>query len=967
MSFGGLAHADIEIGLVAPLTGPLAAEGTLAAQAGSDVVEAINQAGGLRGTRVSLRVEDDQCHPGLSREKAETLIRRRIVAAVGHCRVVAREVRDIYEQARIPLIVPNASFTDLGRTPSWFVLHLGARADRMAEAAVRLIQKRGIGSRLGAISDGSPFASELISELRSRSRTPFAYSLDLRESGAAALADLQRRNPAEALFFAVANPDTILAHLQTVNGIPAILTGLPTSSDVSWQRFWAALGSDAYRIHVVALNQATPKSPLGNEVFRRWIERARSEGRRSTAPPDAYATFVAAFELLAGVLTDYPADGVAIAQALRQRTRPTILGELRSREPGEIQLNYSALHGAEDQWTPAGASPPSQPTPGIAPPPPPPKTKAKPPPPTTPTDGKFAAYWNAWFERDRSIASRLEINNDYRFVLDLSRYQRRPEASAAVSAEARTILESAKRSATFTVRVLFAGGPVRVKGTQDVAASRTLEVDVSRLYRTDLDSKELDAWRKADLDTRVYVNKASAGQIAFDVTAVNEGCGAVAVSVWDGPGLRPLDHLTYEYAVGDPRNCPNHDRLIAGIGMVLAITSVLEGGEPEKADTALHIFELPQGPRDQGSVVWYVDRTEFEAAQQSGTTAGVYAWQTQSSLKQYVQMPSQLPAKLQAARDAAAKGEEWPYASVAEDLRKKLFSVENEKLFGENARRAQAALERLVNESSRPPVIIARLAASADALDYLPLGLLAARAEKPFLRKSFVTVQPLRRERFYQGKACVDPWTLGIPERLDGIDQKLQQELADFALDTPAWPHAWAREIKQLRQSFRQGESPPGASAAAAAPGSIRGEGIVLLAHHTDGNLWFDRAIDSVAQEDFQRALRRGSVALISACSVGGGGPLAYNLIERLNARNVDAMIVSPFPVRADFGARLALHFVREIDDARRKRLTPTIAELYAAAWDRTAKHFETSKRDLHDMGLEFVILGDPSIRLCAN
>jgi len=324
---------------------------------------------------------------------------------------------------------------------------------------------------------------------------------------------------------------------------------------------------------------------------------------------------------------------------------------------------------------------------------------------------------------------------------------------------------------------------------------------------------------------------------------------------------------------------------------------------------------------------------------------------------------------VQAAREAAASGDSWPYAKVAEDLRKKIFSVENAASYGDAARRAQAALTRLVNESKRPPVIVARMAISADALDYLPLGLLAAQAEKPLLKKTFVTVQPLKHEHFYQGGACVDPWTLGIPKTLSGIgeDQTLQQQLADIKVDDKAWPHAWARNIDDLRRRFQQGQSPPGAGAASPVAGGIRGEGLVLLAHHSDGNLWFDSALDRFTQEDLERPLRRGSVALVSACSVGGMGPLAYKLIEKLNARNVDAMIVSPFPVRADFGARLALHFVREIDEARRAHRTPTIADLYTAAWESTAKDFAAFNRDLHDMGLEFVILGDPSMRLCAN
>ena len=166
-------------------------------------------------------------------------------------------------------------------------------------------------------------------------------------------------------------------------------------------------------------------------------------------------------------------------------------------------------------------------------------------------------------------------------------------------------------------------------------------------------------------------------------------------------------------------------------------------------------------------------------------------------------------------------------------------------------------------------------------------------------------------------------------------------------------------------QKEQQGVS---ATADANENGDVRGEGIILLAHHADGNLWFGEK-DTLIQEDFQRKFRRGSIALISACAVGGGsGDLAYKLIETLNNRNIDTMIVSPFPVPADFGTALALNFVRSIDTARRANQTPTVTELFAAALSKTAEDIkENHGRNFNDIGLEFVFLGDPNIRLCAN
>ncbi|WP_295544932.1 tripartite tricarboxylate transporter substrate binding protein [uncultured Pseudacidovorax sp.] len=622
----------------------------------------------------------------------------------------------------------------------------------------------------------------------------------------------------------------------------------------------------------------------------------------------------------------------------------------------------------------AAAAAPMSPTPPPDPPAraAPPVAMAPPHPLPTPVDlsgnqrpPPIVAFWNAWFERDGKVSNRLAVDTAYTFVLDLSRYQRRPEAGAPVSKEAGKILDAAVHSTRFTIRLLFTGGTVRPTETQGPSASVPLSVYTPRLRSEGLTPNELVAWRDGKLTSDVYLSRASAGYARFDVMTVGEGCGTVAISVWDDTGLRPLDHLAYQYAVGNPQTCAQHDRLTAGIGTMLALSSSPAAGQAiAEADAALHIFDVPLGARDRGSVVWYVDRAELKAG--SAQAPGIYAWQTQSSLKNYIQTPTQLPAMVRDAREAAASARDWPYAKVAEDLRKKLFSVENERRYGADARRAQAALEKMVNDSTQTPVIVARLAVSADTLDYLPLSLLAARAEKPFLSKQFVTVQPLRRERLRQEGTCVGPWTLGIPTKLSGIDGEIESDLAGFALPDPKWPLSWSRDMEHLRSGFKARSGPYGAANSVAAKADTPGEGVVLLSHHSEGNLWFDDPLDKLVQEDFQRELGRGSVAVIAACSIGGSSPLSYKLIDQLNERNVDTMILSPFEVDAPFGARLAMNFVREIDSALRNNTGDAVVDVFGRAWAETEKYFQrTIARDFHDMRLEFVVLGDPDARLC--
>lgn len=97
------------------------------------------------------------------------------------------------------------------------------------------------------------------------------------------------------------------------------------------------------------------------------------------------------------------------------------------------------------------------------------------------------------------------------------------------------------------------------------------------------------------------------------------------------------------------------------------------------------------------------------------------------------------------------------------------------------------------------------------------------------------------------------------------------------------------------------------------------------------------------------------------------GSPQGDNrvILEKLNRNGMDAMIVSPFPVRADYGIRLARNMVSVIHAERLAGHTPTVAELFKAATKRTAEDFAKLKIKLNEMSLEFLILGDYNMRLC--
>jgi hypothetical protein len=80
----------------------------------------------------------------------------------------------------------------------------------------------------------------------------------------------------------------------------------------------------------------------------------------------------------------------------------------------------------------------------------------------------------------------------------------------------------------------------------------------------------------------------------------------------------------------------------------------------------------------------------------------------------------------------------------------------------------------------------------------------------------------------------------------------------------------------------------------------------------------------------------------------------------------MDALIASPFPVPADYGAQLAATFADLIRQEQSQGNTPTVAELFTAAVALTAEYFVGKDGSRYEeMGLEYVLLGDPTLRLC--
>jgi hypothetical protein len=138
-----------------------------------------------------------------------------------------------------------------------------------------------------------------------------------------------------------------------------------------------------------------------------------------------------------------------------------------------------------------------------------------------------------------------------------------------------------------------------------------------------------------------------------------------------------------------------------------------------------------------------------------------------------------------------------------------------------------------------------------------------------------------------------------------------------------------------------------------------------LLAHHDGYGVFYKNEVDRLLVGEFKRQYPPGSVGLLASCETGSPKD-DMKLLRTLNRNGMDAMVVSPFKVPVKYGARLAMEFATLVRVSRQNRLAPTVAELFSKASTNAAKYFrEHGDGKMQDMVLEFILVGDPYLRLC--
>jgi branched-chain amino acid transport system substrate-binding protein len=982
----------IDIGLAAPLTGPVALLGNQVKQGAEVAIDEINAKGGVLGRKLALKTADDGCEPARAMQVASRLTQaEKVVAVIGHvCGPASVASAPVYAQMRVPMVIlapADRRLTEAAAKNGWRNVFLMAGSiQTQGFAAGTYLVRRYKGNGIALISDQSAYGSGLADgfkqALKDRSSSPkFETSLtgNVVDVGPT-VEQLRAANPS-AVYLAMtpANAGALVKRAKE-SGLD---TTFVSGNAVGRREFLNIAGRASEGVVGTALPDARSSAMAAEAV-------ARLRQRGSTA--EGYTLYAyAAIQVMAQAIEKAGSERFdSIEPFLRRLTFSTAVGNVKFDETGDREVSEVAF----TQWRDGSNTPfnttdfwnVSRDAMSVTRPSSTPGNRGKRPILIDASDGSLieakalqGVYWNTYFTRENEPDAKLstQSQSSYTLVLDLSAYNYRQvretnAAGTAVDLRVKSALEKApEEPVELKIRPVVVTPVVTI---EDVPV-KSMRVDRKKLVRP----QEGDAATEEDrlvgrfkggaISLPDFSGTVAAGRVTFQVKVVDNvepGCVVIAFTIWDFRD-NPIDALLQTVPVGDGKTQPdcsrmNPEALKGGFATLLnPVFSIGSANAEDPIQAALHLFQImAQGQKK--TIAIFVDKTQYQPPQPGQPTSerGVYGWQTSQWLSDYIGDANGLPARISAAWDAADNGVPSPYAGVADELAGQVFGTSAAEQPKADA--ARGALRKLAGSQDRPVVVI-RMVNENNRKFYVPFNLISAAGNTDGLPGPVTVVQPLQIER-YEAPTCIGNWAFALSKDTRDLDANIKKELDALEKERPATGEIWVRNAAELKTYFQA--SPP--STAPASP--VPAEGLLLLAHHDQFGIFFDDVNGRVVARGLRHTYSPGSIAVLAACGTAKPDS-GMDTLNGLNDDGIDAMIVSPFNVRIDYGSRMALEFAKVVRDNRLNGRSPTLAEMFSQATAATFRFFKDPKNHnsnarLEDMGLEFILAGNPYLRMCS-
>jgi branched-chain amino acid transport system substrate-binding protein len=341
------AQADITIGLVAPVTGPVAAYGDQVRNGAQAAVDTINEAGGILGEKVVLQIADDAGDPKQGVSSANLLVGEGVKYVVGPVTSgVAIPASDVFAENGVLMVTPTATAPELTARGLTNVLRTCGRDDQQAEVAANYVLKNMKDKRIAVIHDkgtyGQGLADAFKAAINAGGITEVEYnSLTPGEKDLSALITRLKAANVEVVYFGGYHPEGgLLARQLNDIGVKATIIG---GEGLSNTEYWA-IGNEAAAGTLFTNASDALKNPASAGAVK--VLQAKN------IPPEAFTlnAYAAVEVLKAGIEKAGSAeDPAAVATALKSgEPIATAIGSLTYGESGDLTSPSFSLFKWQD-------------------------------------------------------------------------------------------------------------------------------------------------------------------------------------------------------------------------------------------------------------------------------------------------------------------------------------------------------------------------------------------------------------------------------------------------------------------------------------------------------------------------------------------------------------------------------------------------------------------------------------------
>jgi branched-chain amino acid transport system substrate-binding protein len=325
------AHAEIKIGVAAPLTGRMAWGGEQTRAGAYLALEDLNAGGGVLGQPLEAVVVDDFCDPDQAVAAADKLVADGVPFVVGHqCSGAALPASSIYEDAGIIMISPAATNPQLTERDLRYTFRTCGRDDAQGVMVGDYLANEWPRADIAIVHDGQPYGQGVATEAKRRLKELGIETalLEQVQPGQIEFSDLVRAFEARGVdvaFYGGYPAEAGLIVRQAKARLPELAFVMPDG--VGSEDFWLIAGEAAEGIPMTSYMNASRQAAAADVVA------AFRAAEPAGTVLNAYAAVQAWTQAVEHVGTTDPAR---VAEALRQEKFDTVLGRIGFDDKGDV-------------------------------------------------------------------------------------------------------------------------------------------------------------------------------------------------------------------------------------------------------------------------------------------------------------------------------------------------------------------------------------------------------------------------------------------------------------------------------------------------------------------------------------------------------------------------------------------------------------------------------------------------------